>query len=141
MRARRSFRSEIACSGTCRRKGSGLIPVSTKFRIFLVNVIKCTPIPQFSSDPRRPPGGRDKDIVDKRKAWREQEQQLIEKWNSAAQRYRDIMARIAREDPFAAPDGPSEEIMSQAAAVRAEIEALRKKVARLKAEFNSGKRY
>jgi hypothetical protein len=40
-----------------------------------------------------------------------------------------------------APDGPSEEIMSQAAAVRAEIEALRKKVARLKAEFNSGKRY
>ena len=79
--------------------------------------------------------------MDKRKAWREQEQQLIEKWNSAAQRYRDIMARIAREDPFAAPAGPSEEIMSQAAAVRAEIEALRKKVARLKAEFNSGKRY
>jgi DNA repair exonuclease SbcCD ATPase subunit len=79
--------------------------------------------------------------VDKRKAWREQEQQLIEKWNSAAQRYRDIMARIAREDPFAAPGGPGEEIMSQAAAVRAEIEALRKKVARMKAEFNSGKRY
>ena len=79
--------------------------------------------------------------MDKRKAWREQEQQLIEKWNSAAQRYRDIMARIAREDPFGAPDGPSEEIMSQAAAVRAEIEALRKKVARLKSEFNSGKRY
>lgn len=79
--------------------------------------------------------------MDKRKVWREQEQQLIEKWNSAAQRYRDIMARIAREDSFAAPAGPSGEIMSQAAAVRAEIEALRKKVARLKAEFNSGKRY
>ena len=31
--------------------------------------------------------------------------------------------------------------MSKAEAVRAEIEALRKKVARLKAEFNSGKRY
>ena len=97
--------------------------------------------PAVSSDPDARPGGRNKDIVDKRKAWREQEQQLIEKWNSAAHRYRDIMARIAREDPFAAPDGPSEEIMSQAAAVRAEIEALRKKVARLKAEFNSGKRY
>lgn len=79
--------------------------------------------------------------MDKRKAWREQEQQLIEKWNSAAQRYREIMAQIGREDPFAGPDGPSEEIMSKAAAVRAEIEALRKKVARLKAEFNSGKRY
>jgi DNA repair exonuclease SbcCD ATPase subunit len=79
--------------------------------------------------------------VDKRKAWREQEQQLVEKWNSAAQRYRDIMTQIARDDPFAAASGPSEEMMTQAAAVRAEIEALRKKVARLKAEFNSGKRY
>ena len=79
--------------------------------------------------------------MDKRKAWREQEQQLIQKWNSAAQRYREIMAQIAREDPFAPQGGPSEEIMTKAAAVRAEIEALRKKVARLKAEFNSGKRY
>jgi hypothetical protein len=69
--------------------------------------------------------------LDKRKAWREQEQQLIEKWNSAAQRYRDIMSR----------GGSSEEAVTQAAAVRAEIEALRKTVARLKSEFNSGKRY
>jgi hypothetical protein len=68
--------------------------------------------------------------LDKRKAWREQEQQLVEKWNSAAQRYRDIIAR-----------GPGEGVQNEAAAVRAEIEALRKKVARLKAEFNSGKRY
>jgi hypothetical protein len=79
--------------------------------------------------------------VDKRKAWREQEQQLVEKWNSAAQRYRDLMAQIARDNPFAPAGGPSDEIMVQAAAVRAEIDALRKKVARLKAEFNSGKRY
>ena len=79
--------------------------------------------------------------MDKRKAWREQEQELVQKWNSAAQRYREIMAQIAREDPFASPDGPGEDMMSKAEAVRAEIEALRKKVARLKAEFNSGKRY
>ena len=79
--------------------------------------------------------------MDKRKAWREQEQQLIEKWNSAAQRYRDIMAQIAREQPFTGTGGPSEDIMSKAQAVRAEIDALRKKVARLKSEFNSGKRY
>jgi polyhydroxyalkanoate synthesis regulator phasin len=75
--------------------------------------------------------GAKRSFVDKRKAWREQEQQLVEKWNSAAQRYQDIMAR----------GGAGEEIMTQAAAVRAEIETLRKKVARLKAEFNSGKRY
>ena len=51
------------------------------------------------------------------------------------------MAQIATENPLGAPEGPSADIMSKAAAVRAEIEALRKKVARLKAEFNSGKRY
>jgi len=79
--------------------------------------------------------------VDKRKTWREQEQQLIEKWNSAARRYREIMARIADEQPFAPGGAPSDDIMNQAAAVRAEIDALRKTGARLKAEFNSGKRH
>ena len=69
--------------------------------------------------------------MDKRKAWREQEQQLIEMWNSAARRYQEIISL----------GGSSDEVMSKAAAVRAEIEALRKKVARMKAEFNSGKRY
>jgi len=102
----------------------------------------CGFLPQ-SSDPTAHPAifaGR-KDVVDKRKAWREQEQQLVENWNAAAQRYREIMAQIATENPLGAPEGPSADIMSKAAAVRAEIEALRKKVARLKAEFNSGKRY
>ena len=99
-------------------------------------------LPVASSVPlTRPAPGRKRTFLDKRKAWREQEQQLVEKWNSAAQRYRDLMAQIAREDPFAPRAAPSDEIMSQAAAVRAEIEALRKKVARMKAEFNSGKRY
>lgn len=79
--------------------------------------------------------------MDKRKTWREQEQRLVENWNAAAQRYRDIMAQIARESPGPGAGGPSEDIMSKAEAVRAEIEALRKKVARLKAEFNTGKRY
>lgn len=79
--------------------------------------------------------------MDKRKTWREQEQRLVENWNAAAQRYRDIMAQIAKEGPFTGAAGPSEDIMSKAEAVRAEIEALRKKVARLKAEFNTGKRY
>lgn len=79
--------------------------------------------------------------MDKRKAWREQEQQLVQNWNAAAQRYREIMAQIATENPLGTPEGPSADIQSKAAAVRAEIEALRKKVARLKAEFNSGKRY
>jgi len=89
-------------------------------------------IPQFFRFlVRRLRPGAKRTFVDKRKAWREQEQQLIEKWNSAARRYHEIISQ----------SGPSEEIMSKAAAVRAEIDALRKKVARLKSEFNSGKRY
>ena len=94
----------------------------------------------LSTDYTRSEAGR-KDVVDKRKAWREQEQQLVQNWNAAAQRYREIMAQIATENPLGTPEGPSADIQSKAAAVRAEIEALRKKVARLKAEFNSGKRY
>ena len=50
------------------------------------------------------------------------------------------MARIADEQPFAPAGAPSDDIMNRAA-VRAEIDALRKTVARMKAEFNSGKRY
>ena len=43
-----------------------------------------------------------KDVVDKRKAWREQEQQLVQNWNAAAHRYREIMAQIATENPLGA---------------------------------------
>src|SRR5882762_11962474 len=33
--------------------------------------------------------------MDKRKAWREQEQQLVERWNAAASRFRDARAALA----------------------------------------------
>jgi hypothetical protein len=79
--------------------------------------------------------------VDKRKAWREQEQRLVERWNAAAARQRDVHAEISRLPP--APDnaGPSADLLLRAEAARAEIEALRRQIARLKVEFNSGKRY
>lgn len=64
--------------------------------------------------------------MDKRKAWREQEQKLVERWNAATERY-----RVAH----------SENLVPEADAARAELEALRRQVARLKSEFNSGKRY
>ena len=97
-------------------------------------MLRFTPYPAVPPNPRglaRFSNRAEKDLVDKRKAWREQEQQLIEMWNSAARRYRDIVSL----------GGSDVESISKAAAVRAEIEALRKKVARLKSEFNSGKRY
>ena len=64
--------------------------------------------------------------MDKRKAWREQEQRLVERWNAATERY-----RIAH----------AENLLPEAQAARAELEALRRQVARLKVEFTSGKRY
>ena len=78
--------------------------------------------------------------MDKRKAWREQEQRLVESWNAAVARYRDAQAEVERER-LASDGRASEELTLRAEAARAEVEAVRKKVARLKVEFTSGKRY
>jgi hypothetical protein len=78
--------------------------------------------------------------MDKRKVWREQEQRVVESWNTAITRYRDVQAELEREQR-AAGGGASEELRLKAEAARAEVEALRKQVARLKVEFSSGKRY
>jgi hypothetical protein len=74
--------------------------------------------------------------MDKRKAWRDQEQQLVERWNAANERFRVAHAQIARLQPAA-----DEAVMREAEAARAELELLRRQVARLKGEFNTGKRY
>lgn len=78
--------------------------------------------------------------MDKRKAWREQEQRLVESWNTAVARYRDVQAELERQE-VAAGGRANEELRLRAEAARAEIEAVRKQVARLKVEFSSGKRY
>ena len=79
--------------------------------------------------------------MDKRKAWREQEQRLVERWNAAAARQRDAHAEMARQFPGDGSGGPSAEILLKVEAANAELEGLRREVARLKVEFNSGKRY
>jgi hypothetical protein len=73
---------------------------------------------------------------EKRKAWREQEQQLVERWRVAEERYRNAQAGMT-------PDGgaPGAAGMQEAVAARAELEAMRKQIARLKVEFSAGKRY
>jgi len=76
--------------------------------------------------------------VDKRKTWREQEQRLVDRWNAAAARQRDAHAQIAHADGSGAPRA---ELLLKVEAANAEIEALRREVARLKVEFTSGKRY
>jgi hypothetical protein len=77
--------------------------------------------------------------MDKRRVWREQEQRLVERWNAATERYRDAQAALSSQS--STESAPTEECVMQAQAARAEYEAVRKQVARLKAEFSAGKRY
>jgi hypothetical protein len=73
--------------------------------------------------------------MDQRKKWREEEERLVARWNAAANRYRDIQVALQ------AAGNTGEDLELQAKAARDEIDAVRRKIARLKVEFNSGKRY
>ena len=74
----------------------------------------------------------------KKKVWREQEQRLLERWNTASVKYRDAQAALVQSKPTG---GPSAEQVSASDLARTELDQVRKQVARLKAEFSSGKRY
>ena len=73
--------------------------------------------------------------MDKRKRWREEETRLVARWNAAALRYREVQAEISSRG------AETDELRLKAQSARAEIDAVRREVARLKVEFNSGKRY
>jgi hypothetical protein len=75
--------------------------------------------------------------MDQKKRWRTQEQELVARWNAAVARHREVMAQIALEGG----DSTSEALVLAANNAQAEMDALRRQVARLKVEFNSGKRY
>jgi hypothetical protein len=79
--------------------------------------------------------------MDKRKKWREQEQRLVEGWNAATARVREAQAEIERQSLAQADGAPTEECVRTAEVARAELEAMRKQVARMKVEFSTGKRY
>jgi hypothetical protein len=74
--------------------------------------------------------------LDKRKAWREQEQALVLRWNAAVARHQEATAAVSL-----AGVGADVELVRSAESARVEMEAVRRKVAKLKVEFNSGKRY
>ena len=64
--------------------------------------------------------------MDRRKTWRDQEQQLVARWNAANERFRAAHAGNQA---------------TEVAAASAELETLRRQIARFKSEFNTGKRY
>jgi len=79
--------------------------------------------------------------MDKRKAWRKQEEQLVEQWNAAAGRFRDAQAALSSRSSEKGDAAPDEESALKVEVARAELEAVRKQVARIKVEFSAGKRY
>ena len=79
--------------------------------------------------------------MDKRRSWRQQEQQLVERWNAATERCREAEAEVTRQSLPQGDGAPSEECVRSAEAARIEMEAMRKQVARMKVEFSTGKRY
>ena len=64
--------------------------------------------------------------MDNRKTWRDQEENLVQRWNAANE-----PSRVAHAGNLA----------TEVEAARAELETLRRQVARLKSEFSTGKRY
>jgi len=76
-------------------------------------------------------------FMDKRNSWREQEQLLVERWNAAAGRFREVQAAISSQSSGKGELAPDEENVLKAKAARAELETMRKQSARLKAEFSA----
>lgn len=79
--------------------------------------------------------------MDKQKHWREQEQELINRWNAATDRYREAQAAVTGQVAPESDGAPSKDSVQAVEAARVELEAVRKRVARFKAEFSAGKRY
>jgi hypothetical protein len=75
--------------------------------------------------------------MEQRKRWRTQEQELIARWNAAVARHKDVLAEVA----LAGGDSTSAALLGKLDSARAEMDFVRRQVARLKVEFNSGKRY
>jgi predicted phage gp36 major capsid-like protein len=77
--------------------------------------------------------------MDKRKAWRTQEQSLILRWNAAATRQQELQAQITRQSE--AGGVPAAQLLLEAERSRSEMEAVRREVARMKVQFYTGNRY
>lgn len=77
--------------------------------------------------------------MDKRKTWREQEEDLIARWNAAASRQQSLQSEILRHrDAGAEPDA---QLLLEAERSRSEMDSVRREVARMKVQFYTGKRY
>jgi uncharacterized coiled-coil DUF342 family protein len=81
------------------------------------------------------------DRMQKRDLWRRQEQELVERWSAAMERYRVAHEQLSARQQAQGRCAPDDEFVLKAEAAREEIATLRRQVARLKREFISGNRY
>ncbi|MDA0225588.1 MAG: hypothetical protein O2975_05685 [Proteobacteria bacterium] len=79
--------------------------------------------------------------MDKRRTWRAQEELVVARWNTATERHRVAQLNIANHATTPNEESDEKALKAEAEAARAELDAVRRQVARLKVEFNSGKRY
>lgn len=73
--------------------------------------------------------------------WRRQEQELVERWNAAIERHRVVHEELSARGAAQGHGAADDELVLKVRAAQAEIEALRRQVARLKREFISGERF
>ena len=71
--------------------------------------------------------------------WRQQEQELVARWQAATERHR--MAHLELANSTQADGAPSDALVAKVKEASMELESLRRQVARLKREFLTGKRY
>lgn len=75
----------------------------------------------------------------KTSTWRQQEQELVARWQAATERHRLAHQELAT---CAQAQGmPNDALVEKVRAASAELESLRRQVARLKRDFLTGKRY
>jgi hypothetical protein len=80
-------------------------------------------------------------MTQKRAAWRKQEQELVARWSDATGRHRLIHQELSARELTRGDAPPDNDLSLRAQAVIAEIEGLRRQIARLKRQFLSGERY
>jgi hypothetical protein len=80
-------------------------------------------------------------MTQKRAAWRKQEEELVARWSEATERHRRIHQQISAQQLAHGAAARDEDLSRKEQAVIAEIEGLRREVARLKRQFLSGERY
>ena len=80
-------------------------------------------------------------MTQKRAAWRKHEEQLVARWSDATERHRQIHQELSARQLADGTAAPDDDLSLRARAVIAEIDGLRREVARLKRQFLSGERY